>query len=267
MLFERDYRYLTKEEKTAYEKAKAFEASNNGFEVDNFFKYHELMPTAGYYYESIFPNNFLSIEELERPAAFQKKLGEYSELIDNPDTGEREVLNFIKDNKAYFIIGSILKGAFDFGHHDAYIFKEFPMPPFYKADFLIVGKNSGGYEFIFVELESVYGSITTKDGNFGMCIRTGISQIDDWDAYIDSNFQSISLLFEQAKMHGINLPQEFIRLDKSRIHYAVIVGKRTDFKEKTRLLQRKSKDQKKIHILHYDNLIDTSKSLLKEGCY
>jgi hypothetical protein len=46
----------------------------------------------------------------------------------------------------------------------------------------LVGKNSSGYEFIFVKLESPYGQIVTKDGDFGNVIRKGIKQVMDWDS-------------------------------------------------------------------------------------
>jgi len=267
MLYQNDYRTLNEQEQLKYKEAKALVASTDGLSVDEFYQYHELMPAAAYYYESLFPNNFLSIEELDRPADFHSKLAGYMALIDNPATGEREVLNYIKNNEAYFIIASMLKKGFDFGHHEAYLFKEFALPPSFKADYVVVGKNSGGYEFIFVELESVYGQITNGDGTLGTCFRAGIKQIEDWDTYIEANFQTINLLFEQAKMPGTYLPQEFHKLDKSRIHYAVVAGKRSDFNDKTRRIQRKARDERKIHLLHYDNLVDTANSLIKEGNY
>lgn len=235
------------------------------FSVDELFEFHELMPTAGYHFDSFFPNNFLPIERLLDIPFHESRLKSYENLINDPESGEREVLNFIKDNEAYFIIASMLKTGFWFGHHEAYIFKEFELPPNFRADFVIVGKNSGGYEFIFVELESIYGAITTKNGDLGKCLRAGISQISDWDTYIEANYPTISLVFDMAKKPGVLLPDEFRKLDKSRIHYAVIAGRRSDFNDKTRRIQRKYRDDSKIHIFHYDNLIDSSKALLKDG--
>ena len=97
-------------------------------------------------------------------------------LLDNSAT-EREILNFIRDKQAYFIIASILKGFhYRFGHHNAFAFKEFELPPNYLVDYLLVGKNSGGYEFVFIELENATGQITNNDGEFGTTIRKGIKQ-------------------------------------------------------------------------------------------
>lgn len=225
------------------------------------------MPAAGYYYESFFPNNFLSIEALEDVPLYEAKLAGFEKVINDIEARERDVLNYIRSEEAYFIIASMLKTGFWFGHHEAYLFKEFDLPPHFKADYLIIGKNSGGYEFVFVELESIYGQITKADGDLGVCFRAGLGQIDDWDSYIEANYSTINSVFERAKMPSINLPSEFHKLDKTRIHYAVVAGRRPDFNEKTRRIQRQYREQGKTHLFHYDNLIDSAKQLIKEGNY
>lgn len=87
------------------------EASKKGLDVEEFFTLHKMTPIAPYYFELLFPNNFLSIEEFERPSAFHAKLAG----IENPESGERDTLNYIKNKEAYFIITSMLKKGFDFG--------------------------------------------------------------------------------------------------------------------------------------------------------
>ena len=46
--------------------------------------------------------------------------------------------------------------SINIGNHGAYLFPEFQLGSSYKADYLLLGKSSGGFEFIFVELEDVY---------------------------------------------------------------------------------------------------------------
>lgn len=183
----------------------------------------------------------------------------------NRKANEQQLLNFIKKNNAYFLIVTCLRFEFSTGNHDAYIFREFALPPNYVADYLIIGKNSGGYDFIFVELESVSDSITTKTGEFGTTIRKGIKQIEEWDAWIDANFSHLKIIFNQSKNPTENLDEEFYSLDKSRIHYAVIAGRRTDYLEKTYRLRRKTRKSQGIAVLHYDNLIDSCKIQLEQG--
>ncbi|MEJ2881522.1 Shedu anti-phage system protein SduA domain-containing protein [Pedobacter sp. GR22-6] len=267
MLYQRDYRILTAEEQASYDQAQAMANKIPDFSTDDLFDFHEMMPAAGYYYESLFPNNFLSTEALEDVPLYEAKLAGYEKVISDPKSRERDALNYIKNEESYFIIASMLKTGFWFGHHEAYLFKEFELPPHFKADYVIVGKNSGGYEFVFVELESIYGQITKGDGDLGTCFRAGLAQIDDWDTYIEANFSTINLVFEKAKMPGVILRDEFRKLDKTRIHYAVVAGRRSDFNDKTRRIQRQHREQGKTHLFHYDNLIDSANSLIKEGNY
>ena len=35
----------------------------------------------------------------------------------------------------------------------------------YRTDYVLIGKASGGYEFVFVEFEKLDGRITIKDGH------------------------------------------------------------------------------------------------------
>ena len=65
-------------------------------------------------------------------------------------------------------------------------------------------------------------------------------------------------------MHA--LPTEFLELDKSRMHYVVVAGRRKDFSSKTRLLKRRQK-KNGILLLHYDNLLDNVDLLLQHGGY
>ena len=63
---------------------------------------------------------------------------------------EKEKLLIPKDKKYYHIIGSIIWGlSINIGNHGAYLFPEFQLGNSYKADYLLMGKSSGGYEFIF----------------------------------------------------------------------------------------------------------------------
>jgi hypothetical protein len=185
-----------------------------------------------------------------------------------PDTTERSILNFIRDEKAWTIVGSILKSNFNFGHHDTYLFPEFNLMPNHFVDYLLVGKNSGGFEFVFVEFENISKAITVKDGSIGTTFRKGIKQIEDWDAWLDANFSStIHLEFERHIKPKTFLPNEFRALDKTRIHYVVVAGRRIDFKERTYRQRRDLLLSRRIHLLHYDNLLDAGRKIIGTPSY
>lgn len=135
-----------------------------------------------------------------------------------------------------------------------------------------------GYEFIFVEFESPTGSIINADGEFGTVIRKGLKQIEDWEIWIEANYSIIKLVYEKMLMKNIilpasifkpdyQLPNEFFELDKTRIHFAIVAGRRKDFSPKAYRKKRKLLQDKGILLLHYDNLLDSSQELIKHGNY
>lgn len=254
MLFERDYTKLTIEEFEIWNKVES-EYNRSKTNPKAIIKYYTDLPIAALYYKQLFPNNYICISDLKRESVLSNVIEEFRNLINRP-CSERDILNFIKDKKAYSIIASIFDG-YRFGHHQAFLFREFELPPNYIADFLLVGKNSGGFEFIFIELESPQGQITTKEGEFGAVIRKGLKQVYDWDNWIEKNYYSLRLVFEKyIGEFEKQLPKEFYELEKSRIHYVVVAGRRSDYNEKTYQLRRKLMIKNDILLLHYDNLLN-----------
>ena len=269
MLYDRDYNILTEEEQIRIERAESFKektySRTSSWSTKNLFKYHDIVPEAARFYNSLFPNNRLNPDTLKEITINEKIESEFRALLDS-DITERNILNFINKNKYYNLIGSIFQW-YTFGHHDAYLFKEFEFPSTHKADYLLIGKSSGGYNFVFIEVENPYGQITQKNGEFGDTFRKGIKQAEDWDSWIESNYSSLGLIFEKYKNPRIDLPKEFYKLDKSRLNYVVIAGRRNDFTEKTYEIGRKYLKRNNIRIMHYDNLIDTFLELIRHKNY
>lgn len=179
---------------------------------------------------------------------------------------ELEILRFInKETKAFYLIGSIFS-YYDFGHHDAYVFPEFQIGK-YRADYLLVGSNSDGYSFIFVELEHPVNGITIKSGDLGDAYRKGISQLKDWESFLISNYNDITNRLKQCKHPDVQLPDEFYSLDPTRFHYVVVAGRRDDLVDKTRRIRREHLIQQRIKLLHYDNICDKTLALLDQRNY
>lgn len=263
-LFDRDFRNLSDDENQEYQKIKAIGVNRlNSIIITkpHFYDY----PKAVRHYLSLFPNNYLDPADLLNSCYLAPIVTNFYNLINKNDAGERDILNFIKDNKAYFIIGSVFK-LYNFGHHGAYIFPEFQLNTDYKVDYLLIGKSSNGFEFIFIELESIYGNITLQNGEFGVSMRKGVSQIDDWQTWIESNFISLRLIFDKFKNTQITLPSEFINYDSTRFHYMVVAGRRSDFSDKTYKLQRSLKNNSKF-ITHYDKIYEIALSKIGNPPY
>jgi hypothetical protein len=137
------------------------------------------------------------------------------------------------------------------------------------VDFLIVGKSSGGYEFVFVELEHPYKNIFIDGGDFGQAFRNGLNQVEDWKYWLDESFSSFAETFIKYKSKTEQLPPEFFRRDSTRYHYVVIAGRRKDFEKNQEKTYKKQRDyqQKGIQLLHYDNVYDFAKSTIGNATY
>lgn len=267
-IYERDFSILTKEELeewgTIKEKEKIYLGNKEKIGRKNLYRQY---PKAVRHYLSLFPNNYLDIVDLSNEDNIIEINKQYLNILDNKTTSERTILNFIKEKNAYYIIASLLKSNFNFGHHEAYIIPEFMLGISYRADYLIIGKSSGGYEFVFVELESPYGNIIINNGELGENFRKGLKQVNDWDEWLDAHYSSVSETFMKYKHPDKLLPSEFCKLDKTRIHYVVIAGRRKDFNNKAYRLRRKYQEMCKITLLHYDNLFDSANSIIGELTY
>ncbi len=269
MLYERDYNNLTTQEQEQIEKAEQYKREKitpGIIDTKTLMEYHKMRPYAARHYDSIFPNNLLKVSSLEDKTALERVRDEFVAILNRPETTERDLLNYINRGN-YNIIASLFHSGYTFGHHGAYLFYEFELPSTYYADYLLVGKNSHGYHFVFVELENPSGNITTQDGEFGVTIRKGIKQVQDWDRWLERNYASLKLIFDKYKNPRINLPKEFYQLDKSRINYVVVAGRRQNFNENTYELKRRLSRTNNINLLHYDNVIDNYNWFLQTNNY
>ncbi len=245
---------LTADEEKEYERILSEETKGaGGFGRKNL--YH-LYPEAARHFRTLFPNHHLDIVDVKANPNFETINEDFKNLILRNIT-ERSILNYINQNHAFHIIAAILQGAnFSFGHHCTYLFPEFQLGTSYKADYLLIGRSSGGHEFVFVELENPYEQITIQNGELGTTFRKGISQVNDWRRWLEENYSSLSEYFEKHSKRGEPLPREFHKYDATRIHYVVVAGMRKDFRDKTYRIAREYRDREKIQLLHYENLYD-----------
>ncbi|WP_255298423.1 Shedu anti-phage system protein SduA domain-containing protein [Brevibacillus dissolubilis] len=266
-IYDRDYTRLTQEESKLWqaiqEKEKVGQLGELWIRKSLFLDY----PKAARHYMSLFPNHYLDIVDLKNEQELHTLNAKFLKEIDDPQVGERRILNWIRDNKAYFIIASLMKSNYNFGHHAAYIMPEFKLGNSYQVDFLLIGKSSGGYEFIFVELESPYGKITTSDGGLGDSFRKGMKQVENWEEWLEAYYTSFEETLIKYKHPKKSFPHEFLKLDKTRLHYTVVAGRRTDFNDKTYRIKRKAMENQKILLLHYDNLYQSAEALIGASTY
>lgn len=270
MLYERNYNLgLTEDEEIIYEKVTGhkFNCKYNHKGFRRVVVQSEL-PKAARMYDTIFPNNYLDIVDLKDRENIKLLNDNFYNILNKDETTEQQILKYIKESKSYHIIGAILYGChINTGHHGLFIFTEFQLGNSYKVDYLLVARSSGGYEFIFVEFESAYGKITKKDGNLGYEFNDGISQLEDWSRWLQSNYYSLTETFKKYKNNEKQLSDEFYNYDSSRMHYVVVAGRRSDFNDTTYRIRREKIKSNDIYILHYDNLVDYANMLLDKVTY
>lgn len=263
-LFDRDYKKLTAEEMQEKEKIDAEGGHVIGAKLGrrNFFhKYSK----AVRHNMSLFPNNYMDIMLLKDSAELTKQCDGFEELLNDKNITELNIKRYIQNNGYYHIPASIF-AQYSFGHHEAVLFKEFQLGTSYKADYLLAGRASGGWQFVFVEFENPYGHVTLQDGTWGEVVRKGINQIDEWKTFIESNYSTVHAEF--LKHTNQTLPDEFVRFDSTRMHYSVVAGRRQDFDNPAiRLKQRRSELETNIKIIHYDNLLDEARRLIGASSY
>ena len=133
----------------------------------------------------MFPNNYLHFGKF-RDLNFDEESVEFSDIL-SKSTSEQDFQRYIKENKKWFIPGSIFLD-YNFGHHDAYLFPEQKLGTDYIADYMLIGKNSDGYSIVLVEFEDGNTDFILKSSNTeAESVRKGITQIRDWKRWMDSN--------------------------------------------------------------------------------
>jgi hypothetical protein len=264
-LYERDYTTITLEERTEWQRLENAGARQVGrFKVTT--HNPRTFPKAVRHFLSLFPNNYLDIEELKEEDRLRALVDSFEKLL-NGDATERKILKFILDTRAYFIIAALLKAHFNFGHHEAHIFPEFQLGNTYRVDHLLVGLNSDGWHFVFVELESPSGEITLESGELGASFRKGLSQVADWSTWLEERYSSLSETFDKSRRPEEPLPREFSVFDKTRLHYVVVAGRRSDFTDKTYRIRRRRHMESRELLLHYDNLLDAAREVIGAHTY
>ncbi|WP_245154071.1 Shedu anti-phage system protein SduA domain-containing protein [Jeotgalibacillus proteolyticus] len=257
---------MTKEEILEWKRVKNSEKDGILFGRINKFREY---PKAARHYSTLFPNNYLDIQELKNEEYISKVSQKFLEKINEQNVNERQILNFINNNQYYLIIASLFN-LYDFGHHDAYLFKEFPLGNSYVVDYLLVGKGSGGYEFIFVELEKPSERIFVKSGDLGDTFTKGLRQIANWKRWCENHFLSLRETFDKCRSKSADLPSEFFSSDSTRRHYVVIAGRRKDFEKNSEItytIRHEKRKNEAIQLLHYDNLYDLARRISGKDSY
>jgi len=196
---------------------------------------------------SIFPNNFLNpipVKQMDH----QKEAKMFRKML-NLSTRENDIQKYIKDQKKWFIPGSILKDYYT-GNHGGYLFPEQPLGSEYSVDYMLLGKNSDGYSLILVEFENANTPFIIKSQVLESDdVRKGITQIRDWKRWMDEN--------RQYFLKSTDLYNKGIDIPTARIYYCLVVSRRKFMNDSARELRSQlTYEANNLKIITYDRLVD-----------
>lgn len=167
---------------------------------------------------------------------------------------ENDIQQYIKNNRKWFIPGSLLRD-YDFGHHDAYLVPEQPLGAEYRADYMLLGRNSIGYHIVLVEFEDVNIEYKLASTNAEtLSVRKGLTQIRDWKCWMDNN--------KNYFLDSCGLSDIRSSIPSWGIHYCLVVSRRKYMDDGANQMRGQIQaETPRLHIVTYDRLIDNTKKL------
>ena len=204
--------------------------------------------------DCIIPDRFINLGNPRFQKIDYAKEAEMFLKVLNSASKESDVQKYIKDNKKWFIPGSLFVN-YDFGHHEAYICPEQPLSEKYRVDYMLLGRNSIGYHIVFVEFENVNVEYrNTSDNSETLYVRKGLTQINDWKRWVD-NYRGYFL-------DSIGLREIAGNIPTWGIHYCLVVSRREKMDSLSNEMRGQKESETGIKIVSYDRLADNTRSLV-----
>jgi hypothetical protein len=191
----------------------------------------------------IFQKAGQNIEELKKPwpdnfADWLHNLGKYpTELngIVEEAQDERPIQQYLENNPV--VISLILGGG-----HGRWVFPKPKLGCEYVPDFMLCERDSAGYHWQLVELESPTLKALTQSGQSTSQLTHAKHQIDQWRIWLRQNVQ-----YAQNELRYIHLDCEFLGV--------IIIGRREERNTEFQRYYRELSDDK-LTIMSYDRLLD-----------
>ncbi len=184
---------------------------------------------------------------------FEKEAKDFEFIISNAKN-EVEVQRYIKSNQKWFIPGAIFLD-YNFGHYETYLFPEQKLGNDYIADYMLIGKSSGGYNLVLVEFETPNTEYLISTANMeSESVRKGLTQLQDWKRWLDSN--------REYFMRNIGLREFGIDIPTYRTFYHLVVSRRKYMnKMEVEVRDQTMYERHNTKIITFDRLSENVKKL------
>jgi hypothetical protein len=189
---------------------------------------------------------------------------ELKQLLDS-EPGERVVVDWLKKGSENTLVLSRTVSRFGFPN---LVVAEFQFGTDYKADFVLIGRYSGGFAVHFAEIEPPNVPLFTKQGIPSKRLVGAIKQVEDWKIFektkrsvildeLSKAFKKKELIFGRSKEVMENTGRHLYDPKVSlQFYYHIIIGRRKGMSPDD--LQRKasSLEIKNIEIITFDRLLE-----------
>ncbi len=164
-------------------------------------------------------------------------------LLDARDTSEEQLHQYLVDNAFLLYHLFPVKGCL--AHGD--IYSKVPLGSEYVTDFVGHWCNTGGDNYVLIEIERASVPIFKKHGDPSSALTHAIRQVQDWHAWATDNHAYAAALFAGLR-HLVSL---------------VIIGRRRDLDTKQRRRLEELNESLKGHptVCTFDSLLDSNKRL------
>jgi hypothetical protein len=201
-------------------------------------------------------------------------LAEELETLIDSSTTERPIVRWLKQKENAWILPLAVK-MYPFVK---YVLAEFHFGTDYRADFVVMGPFSGGFDIQFIEMEPPNVPLFTGAGKPAERFAGALAQVRDWKNYVDKNRDIVvKELAKSAEKEALlwtrwtknsKFPSEFPSVLSPLRHpragfnwdYHIVIGRRTSLSEEQ--LEKKAAFYKheNVDLMTYDRLIDAAKA-------
>lgn len=159
-------------------------------------------------------------------------------------TDERSMQVYLEENP--HILSQHLGGG-----HGRWVIPHKRLGDEHVTDFLIADKNSLGFHWYAIELESPTSSLFTASGDPSAKLTHAIRQISDWRVWLEKNIDYASRPRESKGLGLTDINGNILGL--------IIIGRRKSLNISTKALRRQLSENLGIEIHTYDWLVDNVK--------
>lgn len=198
-----------------------------------------------------YKGNFAKLEALEPYALLtqvptSEAVRELEELLEAGVSDEEPFQNLLTRHPA--LLASTVVGGWR-----TYVIPKVRLGAEYVPDFLVLGLNSVGLQWVTVELEAPRHPILIRDGSLSGATRHGVKQVQDWREWLTKN-----VAYAQGELHLYGLTNQAPGL--------VIIG-RDDPRAERVSSRAQSAEGPRIAIHSWDWLLRHASNLLDNGVH